>query len=84
MAYMFAFVIIIFLQKIYFNNFWIFILFGNIWVPQIIKNSLNGYKNGPGLPFVICQTLHCVYVPMFFKFSSKNFLFLEPDYIFFA
>lgn len=36
--YFFAFLFVVFIQKIYFENLWTFLFFCNVWIPQIIKN----------------------------------------------
>ena len=81
-VYIAAFFYIIYVQKIYFTNVLIFFVFGNLWIPQIFRNSMCGYENKLSMKFVILQTIHCLYLPMYFKGTSNNFLFMEPNFYF--
>ena len=60
----------------------IFLLFCSVWVPQIITNTLYGYKDGPGLRYAIVTSAHCAGLPLYFKVTTKNFMMLKPDYLF--
>jgi hypothetical protein len=60
----------------------IFLLFCSVWVPQIITNTLYGYKDGPGLSYAIVTSAHCAGLPLYFKVTTKNFMMLKPDYLF--
>ena len=52
-TYVIATVVAFHIRRLYLNEFWIFIFFGNIWLPQIIKNTINEHRNAPNIWFII-------------------------------
>jgi len=81
--YFFAFIFVVFLQKVYFTPLYLFLFFCSIWLPQIWKNTMEGSRNSPSVRFALVITLHTVYVPMYFMLVEDNMLFLKPHPLFF-
>ena len=77
--YILAFLSVIYIQKLYLNEFCIFIFIGSIWVPQIYRNSIYGYKKTPHFTFAVFVTLHLTFIPVMVKGVKNNFLFLKPN-----
>ena len=46
-------VYICYLNKIFFNKILIFILIGSIWIPQIYRNTVKGYRQTPSWMYAI-------------------------------
>lgn len=81
-VYALTFAGVLFIRDIVFTDVFIFLIFGNIWIPQIFRNSVYGYKDCPKLVFMVVQTIHLLYFPLYFKLINNNFLFTKPDYNF--
>ena len=79
---MVGFISILFINKIILNDFCVFFMLGSIWIPQIIKNAINGYRNTPTIIYAICQSIHSVFIPIYNKGFQSNFLALKPHYQF--
>lgn len=82
--YLVAFFSVIVIQDIYLNDFWVLATLGSVWIPQIVRNAVKGFRNTPEIYFAICMSAHAVAVPMYIKATSSNFLFLQPHYSFSA
>ena len=55
-------------NSVYTNTITIFILFGSIWVPQIITNIKYNNQGESNLKFVIITSINSLYTPMYMKF----------------
>lgn len=75
-----AFFFVMFLEKIYFSNILTAVIFSVIWVPQIYRNSVKGYRNTPTLNYALAMSLHILTIPIYIRGYDGNFLFLKPNY----
>ena len=66
------------IQKVYLSDILVILILGSIWVPQIYRNTVKGYRNTPSINYAICQSLHSICIPMYIKGSDNNFLALKP------
>ena len=83
--YIFAFLIVIFMLNIYLNEFFIFFLGCSFWIHQIYLTTVNGTRNTPGsIWYVICMQINIIAIPLYLKGVNGNFLFMKPDFKFFA
>jgi len=79
---MWAFISVIFIEKLYLNNVLVMLVLGCIWVPQIYTNTFKGYRNTPCIYYAICTTMHALAIPVYIKGASENFLGLKPHPLF--
>lgn len=70
------------MTHIYFNKVFILLVQASLWLPQIYYNAIGGLKRVPDMKFVVSQTLHCLFLPCYFKMRSHNVLFLETSFRF--
>ena len=49
--YLLALIFTVFSRHIITSNFWSIIVMGSIWVPQIIRNSIHGFRHTPTLSY---------------------------------
>jgi hypothetical protein len=71
------------LNLVYFNNWFIILLMGCVWIPQIYRNTVKGIKDTPSVHFAAIQSIHALYLPVYFKSMEGNVLFTQPNPLFF-
>lgn len=78
---LFAFMtfILIFACQMMIRDTYIYLMLVTIWVPQIIQNSMQGYKNAPSMFYVVCQQVNVLSLPLYLKLSPRNFLMIQED-----
>ena len=81
--YFFAFLFVLFMLKIYFTPALVFLLICSQWWPQIWKNMIQGNTHCPSMKFVILQTAHVSYIPLYFMITENNLLFIRPNPVMF-
>jgi magnesium-transporting ATPase (P-type) len=59
------------------NNF-IIVVFGSVWVPQVIVNFRYGWGDVPTFRYAVAVTVNLLYMPLYFKWNPNNFMHLEP------
>ena len=58
----------------------VLILVGCVWVPQIYRNTIYGYKKSPAFSFIVVSLAHLALLPMYFKGNPYNFMLWKPDF----
>ena len=77
--YLVAFLYLLMLQHLFIDKILIFLLVSSVWIPQIIVNTIHGQKGVPDIYFAAVTSLHLMYIPLYFKMTENNYLFLRPD-----
>lgn len=77
-----AIVCLLFHKSIFSSKFAMFVIFSSIWVPQIIKNSLNASrgKSVPDIGFATVYSFHVAFIPLYFSLVDNNFMMLKYDF----
>lgn len=70
------------LENIYLSKVSIFFLLACQFLPQIFKNTINGYRSVPDVPYTIASFIFTLYFPMYLYAIDDNILFIRPDKIF--
>lgn len=76
---LFAIFYLVWINLIYFNKNFIFICLGSLWVPQIWFNTTEGVKKALNMDYVVFQTIHLLFLPLYFQFYDGNFFFFKPS-----
>ena len=77
--YLGMFLSLLFVTKFFFNKLYIILGTILIWFPQIIYNIF--YNNQISLPwsYIILTSIYRLYIPLYFRINSNNFLLISPD-----
>ena len=68
-----------FSQHFSFLDRWFVIgVFGCVWVPQVVVNYRYGWGNVPTFRYAFMVTSNLMYMPIYFKWNSSNFMGLKP------
>lgn len=51
-------------------------------MPQLIKNSIEGYRNVPKMSYIITSLAYTLYLPIYMYAFDDNILFVRPDFKF--
>ena len=65
-------------RKIITSPFWITLIVGSVWVPQIIDNVRKNNKGIPTLQYFALQTINMIIFPIYICAVDGNILFLRP------
>lgn len=66
------------LERIYMSLPLLFLVMGCQFIPQIIKNTIHGYRGVPDLGYAALSLLFCLYLPIYMHGIEGNILFLRP------
>ena len=65
-----------------FSKFWLTIIFGMVWIPQISLNIMKNQKDVPKFSFALIQTANFMLLPIYMNLVENNFFFMRPNYTF--
>ena len=81
-ALIFTLISSLFLEQIFMSLPMLFLLMGCQFVPQIYKNTINGYRGVPDLSYAAISLVFCLYLPLYMHGVEQNVVFLRPQYNF--
>jgi len=60
------------------EDFYMVLVFGLVWFPQILWNTFNRSRKSPSLLFVVTSTTLHLLFPFYIRLCTKNILFVKP------
>ena len=71
-----AFAFCPFWNKIIVSEFWVLVVMGSIWIPQIISLAISGKKNTINGSFIYLSALQSMFLPLYINLIDDNIMFL--------
>jgi len=78
-----AFAFCPFWNKIIVSEFWVLVVMGSIWIPQIISLAISGKKNTINGSFIYLSALQSMFLPLYINLIDDNIMFYKPNRKFF-
>ena len=60
------------------DRWFVVLMFGGVWVPQVVVNYKYGWGNVPTFRYALMVTINMMYMPLYFKWNTNNFMALKP------